>query len=130
MESSMSPEEIKKRIRMIRNIHYAVFWLFFVGVGLMIFSQDLAVYSALAISSMGIVQARNKGDCPLTVEEHNARNQIGEVTGEKFFIKEVFKKHLNINISRFAINTTLAAAFALSGYTIVYHLIRVLQEAL
>ena len=129
METSPNPEAVKKRIRMIRNIHYAVFWLFFVGVGLMIFSHDLAVYSALAISSVGVVQTRHKGDCPLTIEEHNARRQLGETVHEQF-IEGIFKKYFNINISRFAINSTLAAAFALSGYTIVYHLIRVLQEIL
>jgi hypothetical protein len=129
METSPNPEAVKKRIRMIRNIHYAVFWLFFACLGLVIFSQDLSLYGALAISSVGLVQARNRGDCPLTVEEHNARRQIGETVHEQF-IEGAFKKHLNINVSRLAINSTLAVAFALSGYTIVYHLIRVLQETL
>src|SRR3989338_2897140 len=103
METPADPEEIKKRIRLIRNIHYAVFWLFFVAIGFMIFSNDLAVYSALAISSMGFVQVRRRGDCPLTIEEHNARRQLGEIVHQQF-IEEIFKKHLNINISRFAVN--------------------------
>jgi hypothetical protein len=122
----MNPEKIKRKIKIIRYIHYTILWLFFVCVGLIVFSEKLGVYAAFAIASMGVVQGRNRGDCPLTLEEHNARRQIGERTDHKF-IEEVFKKHFNINISRFVINSVLAAAFGLSGYTVVVYLVNAIS---
>ena len=122
MEISASPEEVKRRIKVIRAIHYTILGLFFICLGLVIFSPELGLYGAFAISSMGVVQARNRGDCPLTIEERNARKQIGETVHGQF-IEGVFKKHFNIHVSRYVINVVLTIGFMLSGYVVLSYLI-------
>ena len=122
----MNKEEIKNKIKLIRGVHYVVFLLFFISLGLIFYSESLAVYGATAILFMGALQLNGKGDCPLTKEEHNARAKLGHTKHDKF-VESVFKNNFNIRVSRFLVNSILGASFVVSGYVILAYIFETIR---
>jgi hypothetical protein len=123
----MSPEVIKKRIKVIRAIHYTILWLFFVSMYLMMFSPVLGIYGAVAMLGMGVVQYRNAGLCPLTLEEQKAARRVGGSV-EHDFVKGVFKKHFNLDVPRYFINTFFVIGYVLSIYVFVVYLLSIFKS--
>ncbi len=124
MEISANPEYVKKKIKVIRSTHYLVLASFLSSIFLMLFSRELAIYGAVFIASVGLTQALNKGRCPLTVYELNARKLIGDNSEEKF-IEGVFRQHLNLSAPAYAIRALSLSGIALAGYTIVVYLSKI-----
>lgn len=123
----MEHEQIEKRIRLIRQIHYTVFFLYFVSMFLIFFSSELKVYGALAVLFMGALQWSYRGKCPLTIEEFQNRKKL-EGEGDMEFVKSVFRNNFGINVSGKIISTTLWASFLIAGYVMLEYLIFVFKN--
>ena len=125
MDNISSSEEIKNKIKLIRNTHYLILASFLASIILMIYSKELAIYGAVFIASVGLIQALNKGRCPLTVYERDARRLIGDNSDEKF-IEGIFSRLFHINVHPYAIRAFSLSGMGLAGYTIVVYLLKVL----
>jgi hypothetical protein len=111
----MELEQTKKRLNIIRAVHYGVLFLFFVSLYLILNTESLGLYGATAILFMGGLQYAHRGHCPLTLEEQKLREKLGDKSDDKF-IEGILRKHFGLNVHRFFINGVLGLGFIVSGY--------------
>lgn len=117
----MSHRDIENRIKIIRYIHYGVLLLFVLSILLIFLSPAFSIFGALIIVFIGLLQINSKGECPLTVEEHKIRHQIGD-TNKEDFTRSVFKHHFGINIPGKIVTSIVWTSFIISSYVVLVYL--------
>ncbi len=109
--------EPKKRIKLIRGIHYIVVVLFILCAYSILSSKETATLGATFIFFVGAMQYTHGRQCPLTLEERKARMELGSAENNDF-IHGCIKDNLKLNIKQSYIDWVCIFAFVISGYEI------------